>query len=54
MIIYANCIKLYLRHYRVPCDLATFQILGQKFVKFFVGMYFGPNDDTKRTFEISI
>ena len=38
MIIYANCIKLYLRHYRVPCDLATFQILGQKFVRIFVGI----------------
>ena len=31
---------MYQKHYRVPLsyDLTTFQILGQKFVKFFVGI----------------
>ena len=31
---------LYYRHYRVPLfyDLTPFQILGQKFVKFFIGI----------------
>ena len=34
------CFLMYQRHYRVPLsyDLTTFQILGQKFVKFFVGI----------------
>ena len=42
---------VYQRHSRMPLsyDLTPFQILGQKFVKFFP-WYFGPNDDTKRTF----
>ena len=34
------CFLMYKRHYRVPLsyDLTTFQILGQKFVKFFIGI----------------
>ena len=41
----------YWRHYRVllSCDFITFQILGQKFVKFVVGILV-ENDDTKRKF----
>ena len=46
-----QCIKDITEHlYLMNYDLTTFQILGQKFVKFF-RWYFGPNDETKGHFE---
>ena len=45
---------MYERHYRVPLsyDLTTNKILGE-ICQIFC-LYFGPNDDTKRTYALKL